>query len=682
PWPHCVHGADPVGCRGRTVEPHPACLAHMDETDRAAYLAALAPGDAVDHRGTTFTANLLTQLLAALHDPATGRPRLGTARFDEATFSADARFSHVTFSAYARFDEATFSADAQFHRAVFSADAWFSGAVFSADAWFDEATFSADAQFDRAVFSADAQFSEATFSANAQFDQAVFSADAWFSEASFSANTTFVRAVFSANARFSRVTFSADARFSHVTFSAYARFSHVTFSANARFDVATFSADAQFSHVTFSANARFDEAVFSADAWFSEAVFSADAWFSGAVFSADAWFSGAVFSANAQFSGAVFSANAQFSRATFEAAAALGPLACGGELDLSAAVFSSPVTITAATADLRCQGTRWAAKAALRLRYATVDLSDAVCASPLIVTSRSAPFIGLWGEVDETVLGSHAPGVRMKSLSGVDAAYLVLTDIDMTYCQFSGTVHLDQLRLEGECTLAPAPTGVHRRGWLPVRWTPRRTLAEEQHWRAFRGATGWTAVPTDTDPVGPAVLAPVYRQLRKSLEDGKNEPDAADFYYGEMEMRRNDPARPFGERALLAVYWGISGYGLRASRALALLLLAMTGTILALMLWGLPADGPKPHTTGRLTGQQISLTTDTPAPLNPAGPLHDRLTSERAEKALRVVVNSVIFRSSGQDLTTAGTYTEMTSRLLEPVLLGLAVLAVRGRVKR
>ncbi|TVZ94908.1 hypothetical protein [Streptomyces sp. PTD9-10] len=42
-------------------------------------------------------------------------------------------------------------------------------------------------------------------------------------------------------------------------------------------------------------------------------------------------------------------------------------------------------------------------------------------------------------------------------------------------------------------------------------------------------------------------------------------------------------------------------------------------------------------------------------------------------------VNSVIFRSSGQNLTTAGTYIEMTSRLLEPTLLALAI---RGRIKR
>ncbi|HEX5566697.1 MAG TPA: hypothetical protein VFY14_07175, partial [Streptomyces sp.] len=64
------------------------------------------------------------------------------------------------------------------------------------------------------------------------------------------------------------------------------------------------------------------------------------------------------------------------------------------------------------------------------------------------------------------------------------------------------------------------------------------------------------------------------------------------------------------------------------------------------------------------------------------GSLAGRITTERFEKSLRVVINSVVFRSSGQELTTAGTYTEMLSRLVEPVLLGLAVLAVRSRVKR
>ncbi|MGR3867079.1 hypothetical protein ACUXZZ_00645 [Streptomyces graminifolii] len=95
------------------------------------------------------------------------------------------------------------------------------------------------------------------------------------------------------------------------------------------------------------------------------------------------------------------------------------------------------------------------------------------------------------------------------SLSGADAAHLVLHNVDLTTGRFLGTIHLDQLRLEGHCPLAPAGP----------RWTKRHTLA---------------------------ALAPVYRQLRKSFEDSKNEQDAADFHYGEMTMRRLDPTRAGG----------------------------------------------------------------------------------------------------------------------------------------
>ncbi|MEW2082598.1 pentapeptide repeat-containing protein [Streptomyces sp. NPDC005283] len=598
-WPYCARGADPtsdpVGCRGRQVEPYGACLAHLTNADRATYLGALAPGSDLDHRSTPISQSLLRRLLDALRDPTTGQPRLGDVRFGGAAFSDGAGFDEVTFSGDTVFSGATFSADARFDEARFSGYAAFSGA-----------TFSADARFDRAMFSGDTVFSGATFSADAGFDEARFSGYAGFDE----------------------VTFSADARFNRATFCGVAGFDEATFSARARFGGATFSARAGFDRATFSARAGFDGA-------------------------------------------------------TFETASQLGPLVCKGALGLSGARFGSPVTVEAAATRLECRRTRWDSTAALRLRYATVDLSDAVFEYPLSITARTAPFTDTAGTaLAEEDLVSSDPRVRMASLRGADAAHLVLHNVDLSACLLSGTVHLDQLRLEGECRLAPAPSGLRRHGLLLARWTARQTLAEEQHWRAARGRSGWTAAPAGLEVVGPAGLAPVYRQLRKSFEDSRNEPDAADFYYGEMEMRRHDHQRPGAERALLALYWAMSGYGLRASRALGWLLGSMAATVLVMMLWGLPADDPKPTTTGRVTGRDISLTTDKPDPVNPTGPLSFRLTSDRGEKSLRIVVNSVVFRSSGQDLTAVGTYTEMASRLAEPVLLGLAVLAVRGRVKR
>ena len=142
------------------------------------------------------------------------------------------------------------------------------------------------------------------------------------------------------------------------------------------------------------------------------------------------------------------------------------------------------------------------------------------------------------------------------------------------------------------------------------------------------------------------------------------------------------PRRRRSERVLLRLYWALSGYGLRASRALAWLLMAMTATVLAMMLWGLPHSDPDPVSTGSIDDHRVTLTTKKPTPINPKGPYARRLSTVRFEKSLRVVVNSVIFRASGQDLTAAGTYVEMTARLVEPALLGLAVLAVRSRVKR
>lgn len=291
------------------------------------------------------------------------------------------------------------------------------------------------------------------------------------------------------------------------------------------------------------------------------------------------------------------------------------------------------------------------------------------------------------GELDESLLAGSSSAVCMLSLRGVDAAHVALTDIDLSQCLLTGAIHLDQLRLEGRVLFAPVPTGIHRRGWRLVRFGPRRTLAEEQHWRAAQpfAVPGWDPAPADTAVVGPARLAPVYRSLRKAFEDGKNEPGAADFYYGEMEMRRADEESPRAERWLLAAYWALSGYGMRATRALGWLIAAMTITIGVMMLWGLPAHDPEPVSTGTLTGRHLTFTTETPDPVNPTGPLRERVSTDRFEKSLRVVVNSVVFRSSGQDLTTTGTYTEMASRLAEPVLLGLAALAalaIRGRVKR
>ncbi|MCX4632889.1 pentapeptide repeat-containing protein [Streptomyces sp. NBC_01443] len=636
----------------------------------------------LDHRGTSLSSDLLRRLLAPLCDPATGKPRLGHTFFNEATFIGDAQFKESTFTGLGQFTEATFNGDARFDKATFNFAGEFNGATFNGNARFDKVTFSGNAWFNATTFNGNAQLGQVAFTADADFNWAKFQGEALFNDSSFSGSAWFAEAAFSGVTRFDGVNFFRAAVFHDSSFAGYT-------------------------------------------------------WFAKTVFARDAKFSRAKFLSTAGFPRACFSSNALFDGVSFDAASDFGPLVCRKTLDLSGAVFGSPVTIEAAARCLKGVRSRWAAAAALRLRYTTLDLTDAIVEAPLSVTTRPLEFdkvdektldelrrrysvlFGrpeeeklkglrrrynvLFGKAEEEnlkglrrrvaavirrrnagVFTGGEPLIRICSLRGLDASHLALNDVDLSPCRFTGIVNLDQLGL-GHAKFRSIPPGLQRQSsGLPViRWTPRPTLLEEHHWRNAEGATGWEAAPSDSDVLKPTGLAPMYRQLRKALEDAKNQPDAAGFYYGEMEMRRKSHERPWIERFLLTVYWAVSGYGLGAARALLWLLIAVAASVVTLMAWGLPKESPKQTSTGTLISQRITLTTSTPAPQNPDESYLERMAdAERFEGSLRVVINSVVFRSSGQDLTIAGTYIEMVSRVTEPVLLGLALLAIRERVKR
>ncbi|ASR00749.1 hypothetical protein CGL27_46670 [Streptomyces sp. 11-1-2] len=218
--------------------------------------------------------------------------------------------------------------------------------------------------------------------------------------------------------------------------------------------------------------------------------------------------------------------------------------------------------------------------------------------------------------------------------------------------------------MEGSCVFAEPPRG--------PRWTRRRVIVEEAWWRSWQ---------TPGPAPYPAALADTYRQLRKAREDARDEPGAADFYYGEMEMRRHSRTWSEADRWLLQAYWLLSGYGLRASRALGWLAASMLLTVVLMTGFGLPQGSPKQEATATVppVGGKVTFEIDKDDPKNPTG---DRFTGKRLEKALEVTLNSAVFRSGEQDLTVAGGYIEMASRFSEPVLLGLAALAIRGRMKR
>jgi hypothetical protein len=607
------------------------CFAHLSLSAREAYLDTLNPGADISHRGTAFTVDLLNALTNALW--ATNR--------------------QCVIVGHASFTEARFIGDAGFYGAQFTGDIWFTEAEFNGDADFAEARFSGDAEFTGATFARTARFSTAKFTGPASFDGATFTGTAAFDSARFNDVATFSGASFT--------------------------------------NVAAFT-DAEFGGIAWFSGARFIDA-----AVFSDAQFTDVAWFGGTHFTGDATFNHAQFAGDSAFGQAQFAGGAEFGGAQFDKGGRWGPIACAQTVTLNEARFAEPITMEIEATDLNCTRTTWAGTATLRVRHAWVDLTDAVLTAPVAVTAHPTPFIPRRSDdADCSGVDVNISVVRIMSVRGVDTAHLTLTNVALDGCQFIGAFHLDQLSLGGQIAFAQPPTGWHRHGPLPARWSRRRTLAEERQWRQRTGAHGWRprsdahSTPSGRPPIPPPEPAPApqpdelagtYRALRQALESRGNAPGAADFYYGEMEMRRHDLTNTRVERAILAAYWLLSGYGLRASRALIALLLIMTATVLAILLIGLPSTTPEPVATGTAQpGGQITLHTTTPGAVLP--PWAQRMSDDRLATTVPVVLDAVIFRAADTNLTPAGIYLDMFARLAEPSLLALAVLAIRGRVKR
>jgi uncharacterized protein YjbI with pentapeptide repeats len=481
----------------------------------------------------------------------------------------------------------------------------------------------------------------------------------------------FYGTVFKGTAAFHRATFEGTASFGGVTFEGDAGFIGATFKGTAAFHRATFKGDAWFEGGTFKSEARFVEARFQEEADFDRAIFHGDAWFTRARANRGAYFVGA----------------------TFHHARQLGPILVRKSLVLDGAVFHERAQIQVAAAAVCCRQARFLAGVQLRARFAEIVLDNADLAAPSLLTG-AAGFVGLdedrWalevtrlrattshGLMVETpdfpfmvIQDLHGPAgampevilaeqPRLLSVRGADMAGLTIANTDLRACLFAGAYHLDQLRIEG-CEFAVAPGG-----W---RWTTRKTIAEEHRWRqtprTIRSRTkplawyrpqhrppAWLEVEGRIIGLDAGQIANLYRALRKGREDAKDEPGAADFYYGEMEMRRHDRDTPRAERLVLWLYWLVAGYGLRAWRALAAL--AVVIGLVGVCFSRVGFHHPHPSLV--------------------ASWLYALQATVSLEGKARQL--------SGQ-LTLPGELLRVGLRLTGPVLLGLAVLSIRGRIKR
>jgi uncharacterized protein YjbI with pentapeptide repeats len=722
------------GCTGVRASGGEQCLAHLAPEELEAELDQLTDG--VNLHGVPVSEGLLRSILDRLRGPDRS-PRFAHADFSGCVFGKGADFSGCVFSEGVDFAGAKFGDSASFRDVRFLNDARFANATFGEGASFDRAVFEGDAYFSYARFGWGTTFGEAQFSKAARFTDATFGYPAFQTGVSFAytsfALADFARATFYSGVSFDNTTFDsgvfyrsdfhgraafnwiggtvsfngamfhADTSFQGAKLRACS-FKSTTFEAD--LDFTRLQADVTFAKVTLKGYANFQESTLKS-VWLYDTVFEGDASFWGCTFAEKArfgrdprqpaqWkatsfarsvrFDNAQFPGEAQFDGVTVGHHLSFANCVFERERRLGPVLALDELSLDDAVFIQPADLNLVTDRLSLRRARFLAGANLWVGWAEVVLEKAYFGASSIL-SESAAFGGL----DEALEAKLAPvpkeelapdplrssRPRVLSMRWAGLEYLTLSSVDLAACRFAGAHDLDCLRLEGGSAFAPAP-----RNW---RVTARQTIAEEHEWRTTNrtplSAPGWSSraceLPDITDP-GPGArdIAAIYRDLRKGREDNKAEPDAADFYYGEMEMRRlSAPARSV-ERVLLSAYWAVSGYGLRASRAVAALLV-----VLALGTVGFATVGfadmnrveYRPVTSGAAGQPAVYQQVTVPAGRPGWGAAIDQ-SIDSSTALLRT--------DQSRPLTASGRAIEVTLRLLGPLLLGLAVLAVRGRIKR
>lgn len=626
-WPACI-GGEELACVGVQAGPDGQCWAHLTPDALRDALGALSPGKDLDLRGTALDWDLLEQILDALRDPQDGRPRVGNGRFEHANFSGGklsdgVLLNGVVFSGEVSFWNATFSGWIQFRGVKFEAGVAFNGAMFHESVVFENVNFRAGVGFAEATFADDVSFNGTTFGAGASFERVKFGDLAVFGGAVFGGDARFEFAKFTGFTDFAAAKFGGEARFSRAEFGHYARFAGTFFERDAVFGGflggAKFRRDVDFEEVKFRGIADFEGVEFSGDATFSLAEFGKEA---------------------------------RFIEARVGGAFRVGPSMVGGVLNLSGVKVDGVVRIVVAASLVGCASGEFASRVWLSLEGGDLRLVDSVFARPATVESLS-PSLGIAGMQGD-------PGVALLSLRGTDAEHLTLVDVDLSRCVLSGLRRPELLRLDGRCAFARVPRGFRLRwGWVPWRWTAREALFEEHLWRRSvpGNGSGWAGHGPGEDEdgspwgvVGPARLTVLYRQLRAALEDSRDAPGAADLYYGEMEMRRLASWR-WSERWLLRAYWLVSGYGLRAWRALAMLTLFVLAAAVVLDSTGF---------AGRSPGLAASM-------LYAAG---------------SVVSLDVVVQHVPVVLTEWGEAARLLLRVGGPVLLGLAALALRGRVKR
>jgi uncharacterized protein YjbI with pentapeptide repeats len=378
-----------------------------------------------------------------------------------------------------------------------------------------------------------------------------------------------------------------------------------------------FDAEARFRQLACADNANLRRVIFGTVASFQESRWGS------------LRFAGCEFDGPVQITGVAVEGRLYFIGCRF-ADSRIIELQSGGDCELRETTFERPLNLRVNAPRVSASHASFEQGVDLTLSHgAQLDLAGASLGGPSLIMT-------------EVLTGDESPA-RLQSLAGTRLAGLTLRGLDLSACSFARAHTLDDVVISGRGQLSRAP-------WATGGLGQREVIVDEvDFWRARRprrktGSAGKD--PGDEIPATPATLAETYRALRRGRENAKDRPGAADFYYGEMEMRRQ--SAPLVDRVVLAAYWLVCGYGLRASRALVAYLVVVGGLAVTLEFWGLSKHAPF------------------------------------ADVLVYVLATTTVLQkpSLALALNTGGNYLEVAARLIGPAMFALMLLALRSRVRR
>lgn len=458
--------------------------------------------------------------------------------------------------------------------------------------------------------------------------------------------------------------------FTDASFPDVADFGDVSFRDNATFNGVTFESDVRFERAAFHGQASFVGAEFEGQAVFgttSVGMVDRSGWglSNGAQFWRDVDFGAAEFRGDALFEGVLLAGSMFLDRADFHAECRFDVL------DYWLNVGDCVAPPDAPKHEISLRDARFRDGAVVVLPAGKVDATDVEIgdatrlevSGPLVLDSISFPH-PLVVEGAGRAADERAEIVSLRG-STLQAPVIIGNNVDLRRCRFTGTVGLEWLRLP----VGDRVFSRHRNRWVladEVLWRNRNR--GPGRWRSERlsrrSREGWQRLGDDIDEgtaaqPEPSAIAGLYRQLRQGIEDSRNAPGAADFYYGEMEMRRAS-RNSRAEALTLRAYWALSGYGLRAWRSLTFLAAIIVGTSSVL------ATGP--------------VGVREPCPSGEDCPDFDSFPASLVFVTRWSI--SLVPTPEVQGLSTGGEAVLVGTRMLTPILVALTVLAVRSRVHR